>query len=65
MELDSHYIDLNEFFKDDYPELDNKTLKMVKNVLDDLKMNDEEEIVIKGSYFQYGCLFNLLLKQVN
>lgn len=64
MELDSHFIDLNEVFKDDYPEIDNKTLKMVKYVLDDLNMNDEEEIVIKGSYFQFGCLFNLLLKQV-
>ena len=64
MELDSHFIDLNAVFKDDYPEIDNKTLKMVKYVLDDLNMNDEEEIVIKGSYFQFGCLFNLLLKQV-
>lgn len=64
MELNSHYIDLKEVFKDDFPEIDKKTIKMIKNVLDDLKMNDEEEIVIKGSYFQFGCLFNLLLKQV-
>lgn len=32
---------------------------------DSLKMNDEEEIMIKGTYFQFGSLFNLLLKKVN
>jgi hypothetical protein len=65
MELNSHYIDLKDVFKGDFLELDKTTLKMIESVLNDLKMNDEEEIVIKGSYFQFGCLFNLFLKQVS
>ena len=65
MELNSHYIDLNEVFTGDLIELDKSTLNMIERVLKDLKMNEEEEIVIKGSYFQFGCLFNLLLKEVN
>lgn len=64
MELNSHYIDLKEVFTGDLIELDNSTLNMIERVLKDLKMNEEEEIVIKGSYFQFGCLFNLLLKEV-
>lgn len=65
MELNSHYIDLNEVFTGDLIELDKSTLNMIERVIKDLKMNEEEEIVIKGSYFQFGCLFNLLLKKVN
>jgi hypothetical protein len=65
MELNSHYIDLNEVFTGDLIELDKSTLNMIERVIKDLKMNEEEEIVIKGSYFQFGCLFNLLLKEVN
>jgi hypothetical protein len=65
MELNSHYIDLKEVFTEDLIELDKSTLNMIDRVLKDLKMNEEEEIVIKGSYFQFGCLFNLLLKKVN
>ena len=64
MELNSHYIDLKEVFTGDLIELDKSTLIMIARVLKDLKMNEEEEIVIKGSYFQFGCLFNLLLKEV-
>jgi hypothetical protein len=64
MELNSHYIDLKEVFTEDHIELDKSTLIMIERVLNDLKMNDEEEITIKGSYFQFGCLFNLLLKKV-
>ena len=59
------YIDLKDVFKEDFIELDKSTLTMIERVLNDLKMNEEEEIVIKGSYFQFGCLFNLLLKEVN
>ena len=65
MELNSHYIDLKDVFKEDFIELDKSTLTMIERVLNDLKMNEEEEIVIKGSYFQFGFLFNLLLKEVN
>jgi hypothetical protein len=65
MELNSHYIDLKEVFTGDLIELDKSTLNMIDRVLKDLKMNEEEEIVIKGSYFQFGCLFNHLLKEVN
>ena len=65
MELNSHYIDLKEVFTGDLIELDKSTLNMIERVLKDLKMNEEEEIVIKGSYFQFGCLFNLLLTEVN
>jgi len=65
MELNSHYIDLKEVFTEDLIELDKSTLKMIERVVNDLQMNEGEKIVIKGSYFQFGCLFNLLLKKVN
>jgi hypothetical protein len=65
MELNSHYIDLKEVFTEDLIELDKSTLKMIERVVNDLQMNEDEKIVIKGSYFQFGCLFNLLLKEVN
>lgn len=65
MELNSHYIDLKEVFSGDLIELDKSTLNTIERVLKDLKMSEQEEIVIKGSYFQFGCLFNLLIKEVN
>ncbi len=64
MEFDSRYIDLNDVFRDDYNVLDKPTLKMIERVLNDLEMDNKEEILIKGSYFQLGCLFNLLIKEV-
>jgi hypothetical protein len=62
MELNSTYLDLKVLFNEDFKGLDQTTLKMIEDVLIDLKMNNEEEIQIKGSYFQFGFLFNLLLK---
>ena len=64
MELDSKYLDLKVVFKDNFTSLDDSTLKMIESVLIDLKMNNEEEIVIKGSYYHFGCLFNLLIKGI-
>jgi len=64
MEFVSRYIDLNDVFRDDYNVLDKPTLKMIERVLNDLEMDNKEEILIKGSYFQLGCLFNLLIKEV-
>ena len=45
MELNSHYIDLKDVFNEDFIELDKSTLTMIERVLNDLKMNEEEEIV--------------------
>jgi hypothetical protein len=63
MERNSHYIDLKEVFK----EHDHKLCvspKIIRQVLIDLNMDEEEEITITGTYGEWGWFFNLILSQV-
>jgi hypothetical protein len=63
MERNSHYIDLKEVFK----EHDHKLCvspKIIRQVLIDLNMDEEEAITITGTYGEWGWFFNLILSQV-
>ena len=63
MELNSHYIDLKELFKEHNQKLC-VTPQLIRNVLEELKMDEEEEITITGTYGDWGWFFNYVLSQV-
>ena len=63
MELNSHYIDLKEVFKEHNHKLCVNP-KTIRKVLIDLHMDEEEEITITGTYLNWGWFCNLLLSQV-
>jgi len=63
MELNSHYIDLKEIFKEHNHKLCVNP-QTIRKVLLDLHMDEEEEIIISGTYGDWGWFCNLLLSQV-
>jgi hypothetical protein len=63
MELNSHYIDLKEVFKEHNHKLCVNP-QTIRKVLIDLHMDEEEEITITGSYSDWGWFCNLLLSEV-
>ena len=63
MELDSHNIDLKEVFKEHNHKLCVNP-QITRKVLIDLRMDEEEEIIISGTYGDWGWFFNFLLSQV-
>lgn len=63
MEKNHHYIDLKEIFKEHNHKLCVNP-KIIRKVLIDLHMDEEEEITITGNYGNWGWFCNLLLSQV-
>ncbi len=63
MELNSHYIELKEVFREHNHKLFVNP-QIIRKVLIDLHMDEEEEITITGSYSDWGWFCNLLLSQV-
>ena len=64
MERDSLHINLIEWVEDYHPELSQSKIEMIRDILDELHINEEDEIVITGDYKSFGLLFNFLLLQV-
>ncbi len=63
MELNSHYIELKEVFREHNHKLFVNP-QTIRKVLIDLHMDEEEEITISGTYEDWGWFCNLLLSQV-
>jgi len=63
MERDKNYIDLSDV-KLEHSEKVHISPETIEKVLNDLKMNQEEIVVISGSYRQWAWFCNLLISQV-
>ena len=63
MELNSHYIELNEVLKHQTHHISINQENRIK-ILQELHINQEEEIIIKGSYDDWCIFCNLLINEV-
>ena len=61
MEKDSLYIDLNDWIQNYHPELTQSKIEMIKDILEELHINEEDEIHVSGDYILWGYFCNYLL----
>lgn len=63
MGRDSYYIDLNDWMKHYHPELAETRTDMIISILEELKINEYEEVIITADYKTLGLFFNYLLSK--
>ena len=63
MERNILHIDLKEWIQNYQPELTQSKIMLIRNILDELHINEEDEIVIVGDYGIWGHFFNWLLSK--
>lgn len=63
MERNSLYIDLKEVLKEHKHKLCVKP-QIIRKVLEDLQIDEEDEVIITGYFGDWGWFCNLLLSQV-
>lgn len=63
MEKDSLHIDLKDWVHNYHPELTQSKIEMIKDILEELHMNEEDEIVISGDYQLWGFLCSYLIEK--
>jgi hypothetical protein len=64
MEKDTLHIDLKNWIQNYHPELTQSKIEMIKDILEELQINEEDEIVITGDYQTWGLFCNYLLSKV-
>ena len=64
MERDSLYINLKDWVQNYHPELTQSKIVMIREILEELHINEEDEIVITGDYQTWGLFCNYLLSKV-
>lgn len=64
MERDTLHIDLNDWIQNYHPELTQSKIVMIREILEELQINEEDEIVITGDYRTCGLFCNYLLSKV-
>jgi len=62
MERDSLYINLNDWIQDYHPEITQTKIEMIRGILEELYINEEDEIVITGDYQSWGFLCSYLVE---
>lgn len=63
MERDTLHIDLNDWIQNYHPELTQSKIVMIRGILDELHINEEDEIVITGDYQSWGFLCSYLVEK--
>ncbi len=64
MERDTLHIDLIDWIQNYHPELTQSKIVMIREILEELHINEEDEIVITGDYQTWGLFCNYLLSKV-
>jgi hypothetical protein len=64
MERDTLHIDLVDWIQNYHPELTQSKIVMIREILEELHINEEDEIVITGDYQTWGLFCNYLLSKV-
>lgn len=63
MERDTLHIDLNDWIQNYQPELTQSKIVMIREILEELHINEEDEIVITGNYQSWGFLCSYLVEK--
>ena len=63
MEMDTLHIDLKDWIQNYHPELTQSKIVMIREILDELHINEEDEIVITGDYQSWGILCTYLIEK--
>lgn len=63
MERDSLYINLKDWVQNYHPELTQSKIEMIRDILEELHINDEDEIVISGDNQSWGFLCSYLIEK--
>jgi hypothetical protein len=61
MGRDSLYIDLNDWIHDFHPDMTETRIEMIRSLLEELKIDEEDEVVISGDFKSIGLFFNYLI----
>lgn len=64
MGRDSLYIDLNDWIHDYHPEMTETRIEMIRSLLEELKIDEDEDVIITGDYKTWGLFCNYLLSHV-
>lgn len=64
MGRDSLYIDLNDWIHDYHPEMTETRIEMIRSLLEELKIDEDEDVIITGDYKTWGLFCNYLLSKV-
>jgi hypothetical protein len=63
MEMDTLHIDLKDWIQNYHPELTLSKIEMIKDILEELHINEEDEIVISGDNQSWGFLCSYLIEK--
>jgi hypothetical protein len=63
MEKDSLHIDLKDWIQNYHPELTQSKIGLIRDILEELLINEEDEIVITGDYQSWGFLCSYLIEK--
>jgi hypothetical protein len=63
METDTLQIDLKDWVQNYHPELTHSKIEMIREILEELHINEEDEIVITGDYQSWGFLCTYLIEK--
>ena len=61
MGRDSLYIDLHDWINDFHPEMTETRIDMIRSLLEELKIDEDDEVVITGDFKTIGLFFNYLI----
>lgn len=64
MEMDTLHIDLKDWIQNYHPEMTETRIEMIRSLLEELKIDEDEEVVITGDYKNWGLFCNYLLSKV-
>ena len=63
MEMDTLIVDLKDWVQNYHPELTQSKIGLIRDILEELHINEEDEIVITGDYQSWGFLCSYLLEK--
>jgi hypothetical protein len=62
--MDTLYIDLKDWIQNYHPEMTETRIEMIRSLLEELKIDEEDEVIITGDYRTWGLFCNYLLSQI-
>ncbi len=62
--MDTLHIDLKDWIQNYHPEMTEPRIEMIRSLLEELKIDEEDEVIITGDYTTWGLFCNYLLSQI-
>ena len=64
MEMNTLYIDLKDWIQNYHPELTTTKIEMIKSIMDELNINEEDKIVVTCDYNSFGQFQDYLIEKL-